>query len=139
MKTRKLSIFALIICMLVLLMGNGCSSETSKNGLIYGKKYYHADYYTQVGTEKEERCIIFYKNGTGEFYGNGYAEGGAINFKYVEDENSVHCFFDGGNTAAGTTWNEWYWIGEGFLYRETASAIQYINEEYLSKFPNFGS
>ena len=141
MKARKLSVFAFIVCcMMVLLMGIGCSStQANGNDLIYNKKYYHADYYTQSGAEKEERYIIFYKNGTGEFYGNGYGKSGAIKFKYFLGESSVHCFFDGGNEDAGTNWDDWYWVGEGFLYRETSSAIQYINEEYISKLPNFGS
>ena len=140
MKIKKFSVYTILISFILLLMCMCCAcSQKSENGLIYNKKYYHADYYTQSGTEKEERYIIFYKDGTGEFYGNGYGENGAIKFKYFLGDKTVHCFFNGGNADAGTDWNDWYWVGEGVLYRETSAAIQYVNEDYISKLPKFGS
>ena len=138
---KKTLIFTVLLCIVILFTCVGCNNAKDSALLIYNKKYYHADYFDAENIETNDRYIIFYENGTGEYYGDGYGKYGAIKFKYLLTGDTVHCFYDGGYAESyeGTHWNEWYWVKEGVLHRETASAVQYVNEDYLSKFPNFGS
>ena len=140
---KKTSFFAMLLCVIMLFACVGCNSssqEETSSPLIYNKKYYHADYFDRSNAETV--YIIFYKDGTGEYYGNGavYEEYGTVEFTYLLTEDTVHCFYNGGNSKdyEGTNWNNWYWVKEGVLYTETTNAVQYINEDYLSKAPNLG-
>lgn len=139
---KKSLIFSFLLCIVMLFSCVGCNKSVQGSAsLIYDKKYYLADSFDVNNIKTNDHYIIFFKNGTGEYYGDGYGEYGAIEFKYLLTDDTVHCFYDGGHTNHydGTHWNEWYWVKEGVLCREASNAVQYINEDYLSKFPNFGA
>lgn len=136
---KKSAIILFLLCVVTLFSAAGCNSN--KASLIYDKKYYLADDFDRANKEANDRYIIFFKDGTGEYYGSGYENYGGIEFRYYLAENSVHCFWDGGYVSdyEGTNWNKWFWVGDGILHVETSRDVQYINEEKLLQFPNFGS
>ena len=143
----KKRVFALVLtCVMIALVFCSCNffkGDGDKAGgysLIYDKKYYHAERLYPNSLESNQYYIVFHRDGTGEWKGDGYGPSGAVKFRYILCDETVHCFFDGGNaqTSSGKTWNRWYWIGDGLLYYNAGRTIQYLNEEKLDAVPNFG-
>ena len=139
---KKRVIVAVILLALIVITCVGCNfKQDKKYSLIYDKKYYRADYLYPNSLANNQRWIVFYKDGTGAWQGDGYGKYGTIKFRYILTDDTVHCFFDGGlkQTLEGSTWNRWFYIGDGILYTEyTPTSTQYLNEEKIDLFPNFG-
>ncbi len=140
---KKISIFlTIIISILTIFACVGCDSSdenlsaNKKETLIYNKKYYHAYYYDKLDLEDAE-YIIFYEDNTAEYKVSYRAN--VVKFKYVLTEDTVHCFYNEEPSTSNyndRNWNLMFFIKKGILYN--SSGNQYINEETLEDFPNFG-
>ena len=138
---KKFKFIATIVCIIMLLACTGCNSTTGSStasaGLIYDKKYYAVASYDGYNVAKSKGYIVFYKDGTGEYY-DYTATAKRVKFKYLLTEDTVHLFYDSALEGdCDPNWNKWYWVKKGVLCSEYYHNT-FINEEYLNNFPNFG-